>query len=78
MKQFLIAPELFAQDFSLVESFFSYLSKENRNIRGSIQEALTNMIPAYKGVDKWEKQFQELIIKNIVSVSIVMVVFEMI
>ncbi|KAI8928745.1 proteasome stabiliser-domain-containing protein [Entophlyctis helioformis] len=43
-------PSLFRDDLSILVGFFSAVSTVSRNVRVSVQEALSNMIPAYKDV----------------------------
>ncbi|KAJ3067659.1 hypothetical protein HDU98_009138, partial [Podochytrium sp. JEL0797] len=44
------APELFTSDLSILQSFFSAISTETRNVRVSVQESLSTMISAYKSL----------------------------
>ncbi|TPX39274.1 hypothetical protein SeLEV6574_g07344 [Synchytrium endobioticum] len=62
------APELFANDMTILTSFFKALSIETRNVRISVQDALTMMIDAYKNTVNDEMKrtvVEEIILTNI-------------
>ncbi|KAJ3286443.1 hypothetical protein HDU79_006472 [Rhizoclosmatium sp. JEL0117] len=44
------APEIFVKDLSILKAFFKAVSSETRNVRVSVQEALSTMIEAYKNI----------------------------
>ncbi|CAJ0635937.1 5501_t:CDS:10 [Entrophospora sp. SA101] len=46
-------PELFRKDLSILQSFFAALSTESKNVKISVQEALSNMVEAFKDVETW-------------------------
>ncbi|KAJ3113217.1 hypothetical protein HDU96_003651, partial [Phlyctochytrium bullatum] len=62
------APEVVAKDLSVLELFFQAISKESRNVRVSVQEALSSMIDAFRNsvkVDETRAKIEEEILKNI-------------
>ncbi|KAJ3229832.1 hypothetical protein HDU78_008811, partial [Chytriomyces hyalinus] len=44
------APQLFVNDINILKSFFKAVSTESRNVRVSVQDALSTMIEAYKNI----------------------------
>ncbi|KAL2912896.1 proteasome component M29 [Polyrhizophydium stewartii] len=53
-------PALFKKDMSILVDFFTAVSAEARNVRMSVQDALSNMIPAYKEVVEDEEKRKEI------------------
>ncbi|CAJ0835750.1 10586_t:CDS:10 [Entrophospora sp. SA101] len=49
-----VAVSLLAKrDLSILQSFFAALSTESKNVKISVQEALSNMVEAFKDVETW-------------------------
>ncbi|KAJ3299319.1 hypothetical protein HK104_009344 [Borealophlyctis nickersoniae] len=62
------APELFRNDVSILFSFFKAVSTEQRNVRVSVQEALSTMIEAYKDIGQdaeKQKEMEEVLMANL-------------
>ncbi|TPX38193.1 hypothetical protein SmJEL517_g00223 [Synchytrium microbalum] len=62
------APDLFVADTSILMSFFKAVSLETRNVRVSVQDALSMMIDAYKDIihdDTKRSELEEIILSNI-------------
>ncbi|KAI9345200.1 proteasome stabiliser-domain-containing protein [Obelidium mucronatum] len=63
------APENFVNDISILKSFFKAVSSETRNVRVSVQEALSTMIEAYRNIAKESEDariaVEEILLENI-------------
>ncbi|KAJ3137196.1 hypothetical protein HK100_000877 [Physocladia obscura] len=62
------APELFKNDLTILKDFFKAVSRETRNVRVSVQDALSTMINAYKDAANDEEKrviIEEILLENI-------------
>ncbi|KAJ3009388.1 UNVERIFIED_CONTAM: hypothetical protein HDU68_002730, partial [Siphonaria sp. JEL0065] len=63
------APEIFVKDINILKSFFKAVSSETRNVRVSVQEALSTMIDAYRSIAKESEEarveVEEILLENI-------------
>ncbi|TPX72617.1 hypothetical protein CcCBS67573_g05715 [Chytriomyces confervae] len=63
------APQLFVNDINILKSFFKAVSTESRNVRVSVQDALSTMIEAYKNIanesDEKRVAVETILLENI-------------
>ncbi|KAH9265590.1 hypothetical protein BASA84_001594 [Batrachochytrium salamandrivorans] len=65
-------PSLFQKDVAILYNFFSAVSGEKPNVRVSVLEALSNMIPAYKDAindESCRKEVEAILLDNIDKVE---------
>ncbi|GBC07937.1 hypothetical protein RclHR1_00780017 [Rhizophagus clarus] len=49
-------PEIFRKDLSVLANFFTAVTMETKNVKVSVQEALSNMVEAYQDIETWASE----------------------
>lgn len=63
-------PEIFRKDLSVLANFFTAVTMETKNVKVSVQEALSNMVEAYQDVETWANEDVIRTIENILEENI--------
>ncbi|CAG8524233.1 10813_t:CDS:10, partial [Cetraspora pellucida] len=63
-------PDIFRQDFSILNMLFLALSAKSNYLRVSVQEALSNMVEAYQNIDQWADVNTINMIENILEENV--------
>ncbi|CAI2172736.1 418_t:CDS:10 [Funneliformis geosporum] len=63
-------PEIFRKDLSIIANFFMAITVETKNVKISVQEALSNMTEAYQNAETWANEDEIRTIENILEENI--------
>ncbi|CAG8534937.1 9628_t:CDS:10 [Funneliformis mosseae] len=63
-------PEIFRKDLSILSNFFTAITVETKNVKISVQEALSNMTEAYQNVETWANEDAIRTIESILEENI--------